>query len=345
MKTVKRLSLTVLFLLIGGWGLYTLFFKPAPLILPDAKSMPEDAELSVVYGFEPGPLAVSVIPEMTLATRDGPLTLTAFYPETEGAYPLLLFSHGNFSNRRAYDRIIRHWVSHGYVVLAPDHMDAGGMFNGILAMMRYGQDGVMQQRPRDLINILDGLDSLVVGSAELGQRIDRSRVAATGHSFGAFTAQMLGGADAAVPESDARMRETDTRIQAVVAFSPPGPMFNMVDEQSWINMSVPQLVTTGTWDVEARFFRDWRLHAMSYDRGVEGLNSLLVTEGSDHYFGNLICRLELETEPQADALRMANAVSLAFLDAQMKGISQAREFLASDTLGVVTQGFAQVSQR
>ena len=345
MKTLKRLSLTVLLLLIGGWGLYTLFFKPAPLALPEAKSMPADAELSAVYGFEPGSFTVTVIPELTLATGDGSLSLTAFYPEPNGIYPLVLFSHGNFSNRRAYDRIIRHWVSHGYVVLAPDHRDAGGMLNGILAMMRYGKDGVMQQRPRDLINILNGLDALTAESTELAKRIDRSRVAAAGHSFGAFTAQMLGGADAAVPESDTRLREPDTRIQAVVAFSPPGPMFDMVDEQSWKHMTIPQLVTTGTWDVEARFFRDWRLHAMSYDRGVEGLNSLLVTEGTDHYFGNLICRLELEVEPQTDALGMANAVSLAFLDAQMKGIQQARDFLASGTLGVITEGFAQVTQR
>lgn len=345
MKIIKHLTLAVLFLLAGGWGLYSVFFKPAPLVLPEAKSMPADAELSAVYGFEPGPFAVAVIPEMTLATPDGPLTLTAFYPEATGAYPLVLFSHGNFSNRRAYDRIIRHWVSHGYVVLAPDHLDAGGMLNGILAMTRHGKDGVMQQRPRDLIDILNGLDELADESAELGQRIDRSRVAATGHSFGAFTAQMLGGADAAVPESDARLQEPDTRIQAVVAFSPPGPMFDMVDEQSWQNMTVPQLVTTGTWDVEARFFRDWRLHAMSYDRGVEGLNSLLVTEGTDHNFGNLICRLELDVAPQTDALGMANAVSLAFLDAHMKGIQNARDFLAADTLDEVTEGFAQLSQR
>ncbi|HEY8568715.1 alpha/beta hydrolase family protein [Microbulbifer sp.] len=345
MKTFKRLALTVFVLLVGGWVLYLSVFKPAPVALPEAKSMPADADMSTIYGLAPGLLEVEVIPEMVLQTRDGPLTLTAFYPDTEGAFPLVLFSHGNFSNRRAYDRIIRHWVSHGYVVLAPDHLDAGGMLNGILAMTRYGNDGVMQQRPRDLINILDGLDDLAAQSSELDRRIDRSRVASAGHSFGAFTAQMLGGADAAVPGTDSRLRERDTRIQAVVAFSPPGPMFDMVDEQSWQNMKAPQLVTTGTWDVEARFFRDWRLHAMSYERGVEGLNSLLVTEGTDHYFGNLICRLEREVEPQADALMMANAVSLAFLDAQMKGDQQASNFLASDTLATVTDGFAQVSQR
>ena len=119
----------------------------------------------------------------------------------------------------------------------------------------------------------------------------------------------------------------------------------MIDEQSWKNMTIPQLVTTGTWDVEERFFRDWRLHAMSYERGAQGLNNLLVTEGADHYFGNLICRLQREAEPQQHALMVANAVSLAFLDAQLKGNQQAREFLESGTLRAVTEGFAQVSQR
>ena len=345
MKTLRRLTLAVFVLLAGGWGVYTLGFKPAPVVLAEARTLPADADISVIYGLESGPYGVEIIPEVTLATRDGPLTLSAFYPESEGAFPLILFSHGNFSNRRAYDRIIHHWVSHGYVVLAPDHLDAGGMLNGILAMTRYGKDGVMQQRPRDLINILDGLDQLAAQDGVLVRRIDRSRVASAGHSFGAFTAQMLGGADAALPGGDTRLQERDRRFQAVVAFSPPGPMFEMVDEQSWQHMTVPQLVTTGTWDVEPRFFRDWRLHAMSFERGVEGLNSLLVTEGSDHYFGNLICRPELEVAPQTDALRIANAVSLAFLDAQLKDVAQARDFLASGTLSAVTGDFARVSQR
>ena len=342
---LRKLALALLVLLAGGWGLYTLAFKPAPVVLAEARPMPAGADLSAIYGLESGPYAVEVIPEITLSTPDGLLALSAFYPEKAAAFPLLLFSHGSFSDRRAYDRIIRHWVSHGYVVLAPDHLDAGGMLNGILAMTRYGQDGVLQQRPRDLINILEGLDALAAQSAELDRRIDRSRVAAAGHSFGAFAAQMLGGADAAVPGADTRLRDRDARVQAVVAISPPGPMFDMIDEQSWQNMAIPQLVTTGTWDVEARFFPDWRLHAMSYERGSEGLNNLLVTEGADHYFGNLICRLEREAEPQEHALRMANAVSLAFLDAQLKGSQQAREFLASDTVSAVTGGFARVSQR
>ncbi|AOS95817.1 Alpha/beta hydrolase family protein [Microbulbifer aggregans] len=345
MKTLKRLVLSVLVLLAGSWGIYTLVFKPAPVILAEARSMPVEADLSSIYGLESGPHGVTVIPEMTLETPDGPLTLTAFHPETAGSFPLLLFSHGNFSDRRSYDRIIQHWVSHGYVVLAPDHLDAGGMLNGILAMTRYGQDGVLKQRPRDLINVLEGLDALAAQSEQLDRRIDRSRVAATGHSFGAFTAQMLGGADAAEPEGGPRLRDRDARIQAVVAISPPGPMFDMIDEQSWKNMTIPQLVTTGTWDVEERFFRDWRLHAMSYERGAQGLNNLLVTEGADHYFGNLICRLQREAEPQQHALMVANAVSLAFLDAQLKGSQQAREFLESGTLRAVTEGFAQVSQR
>ena len=345
MKTLRRLALAVLVLLVGGWGLYVLAFKPAPVVLAEARPMPAGAELSAIYGLDPGPHGVTVIPEITLTTPDGPLTLSAFHPDTADEFPLLLFSHGSFSDRRAYDRIIRHWVSHGYVVLAPDHLDAGGMLNGILAMTRYGQDGVLQQRPRDLINILEGLDTLAAQAAELERRIDRGRVAAAGHSFGAFAAQMLGGADAAVPESDVRLRDHDARIQAVVAISPPGPMFDMIDEQSWQNMTTPQLVTTGTWDVEARFFPDWRLHAMSYERGAEGLNNLLVTEGADHYFGNLICRLEREAEPQEQALMMANAVSLAFLDAQLKGIPQARDFLESGTLSAVTGGFATISQR
>ncbi|MCK7598542.1 hypothetical protein M0G74_14785 [Microbulbifer sp. CAU 1566] len=125
MKFLKRLVLVVVALLAGGWGLYSLVFKPAPVVLAEAKPLPADTQLSAIYGLDPGPNPIKIIPAIHLTTRDGPLTLTAFYPDAEGVYPLVLFSHGNFSNRRAYDRILCHWVSHGYVVLAPDHRITG----------------------------------------------------------------------------------------------------------------------------------------------------------------------------------------------------------------------------
>ncbi|WP_160154733.1 hypothetical protein [Microbulbifer sp. ALW1] len=90
--------------------------------------------------------------------------------------------------------------------------------NSILAMTRFGKDGVMQQRPRDLINILDNLNAIADQAAELDRRIDRNRVvAARCHSFGDLP-RKSGRRDAAVPGVTGVCR--GGRFQAVVGLQP-----------------------------------------------------------------------------------------------------------------------------
>jgi hypothetical protein len=84
---------------------------------------------------------------------------------------------------------------------------------------------------------------------------------------------------------------------------------------------------------------------MSFDTASPGENYALVTQGADHYLGNLICRLERENPPQYDALKMVNAVTTAFLDAYVKDQAQAKEFLQSGSLPTITVGFSALQRR
>jgi hypothetical protein len=131
----------------------------------------------------------------------------------------------------------------------------------------------------------------------------------------------------------------------VVAISPPGEMFGVINDRSWTTMAVPMLATTGTWDVDGRFVTQWRQHALSFDTAPQGRNWLLVVEGADHYLGNLICRPGRKVAPQHDALRMVNAVTLSFLDAWLRDAAPAQQLLAERPLSTLTGGFADLEFR
>jgi chlorophyllase len=54
-----------------------------------------------------------------------PVRLTA--PTTPGTYPVVQFQHGFLSDRRAYDEVVSHLASHGFVVVAPQMYPADGV--------------------------------------------------------------------------------------------------------------------------------------------------------------------------------------------------------------------------
>jgi len=327
-------------------GLIGLSACSPDITLPPAKALEASAaQLAEIPALAPGPYPVVKSEPSTLTLGDRQLRLRVVEPQGTGPFALILFSHGFASDIDQYDALLTHWASHGYIVVAPYHLDGGGTVRAIFNSVRKGNEGLIAARVDDMRSILDHLPALDALSPGLTQRIDTERIAAAGHSFGAFTAQQLGGAVAVNPESGEMVIGRDPRVRAVVAVSPPGRMFGLITEQSWLAVEVPMLVTTGTWDVDGRFVHEWREHALSFDTAPSGHNWLLVVEGADHYLGNLICRLDRKAAPQGDALKMVNAVSVSFLNAFVYADPAARQFLYTPALQTLTGGFAALSQR
>ena len=317
---------------------------PLPPVTPLSA---DPARVDALHGIAPGGLPVVARRHLILPGGEGEreLRFNAWFPGHGKDFPLLLFSHGNWSDADAYDHLVEHWVSHGYVVLAPEHLDCCSMAQGIFNSLRYGQLGLIEGRTQDLGRLLDNLATIEELAGIPGGMIDHDRVAATGHSFGGWSAQQLGGAEVYDPDGETFLQRRDPRVQAVVAVSPPGPMFDTIVSESWKAQDTPTLATTGTWDIQPRFWPDWRLHLTSFETARPGEQFALVIEGADHYLGRLICRTEREAEPQWDALRMLQATSTSFLDAQLKQDGAAMELLHSDQLQAVTGGFASLSRR
>ena len=291
-----------------------------------------------------GPLAI-VREEVTLTSADREIEATLFYPEQGEAYPLLVFSHGNWSTRDSYDRLLRHWASHGYAIIAPDHLDCCSPVKGIYQSLRLGQYGLVAARTSDLHFVLDNLDSVERAAPGFAGKADRARIAATGHSFGAFSAQQLAGASALDPESGRQVSARREGIHTVVALSPPGPMFDTITAESWQGLDQPTLVTTGTWDIQPGFFDDWRLHLMSHETAVPGEQWALVLQGADHYFGSIICRPERDEAPQEEAFALLLATTTSFLDHRMKGKALPKQLFEAGQLEALTGGFAELRQR
>lgn len=307
----------------------------------------EPGLLSQIPYLQQGRLTVVSKRELVLpATEDHrELAISLFYPQQGEQYPLIFFSHGNWSSKDKYDKVIQYWVSHGYVVVAPNHLDCCSRVNGILNSVRYGNFGLIEQRVKDFRYLLDKFSLLEELEPDLKGKADLKQIALAGHSFGAFTAQQFGGAGSFNTDDNSYHFYKDDRVKAIVALSPPGPMFDEITAQSWQQLSTPSFNSTGTWDIDKYFFTQWQLHQMAFDTAVAGHNYSLVTQGADHYLGNLICRPEREVAPQQDALMLLNASSTAFLAAYLKQDPKARVFLQSRQLHQLTAGFSSLDYR
>lgn len=112
-------------------------------------------------------------------------TLPPAYP---GGYPVLVHSHGHRGYGGNSSDLMRHFASHGWLVVAPEHKD-----NTLLGGIDPRPFHHYYQRPLDIRACLDALEDLPADDPVAG-KIDMSQVAMTGHSFGTYTAWAVAGA-------------------------------------------------------------------------------------------------------------------------------------------------------
>lgn len=234
------------------------------------------------YAGEAGESPVGVIPEGVVrdAERGKDIVFTVEYPTRPGSYPLILFSHGFGATRGAYVGLSSHWASQGYVVIKPAHSDSGKLQAGAAAdAWRDQTPADWRNRVRDVTAIIDGLDKIEESYPELKGKIDRTKIGAGGHSYGAFTAMLLGGARTYPGATN----YADPRVKAIVVMSPQGPSetFGLTSE-SFKEIRIPTLFMTGTLDrgLADSETPEWRRQA--FELAPEGDKWLVVLEGARH---------------------------------------------------------------
>jgi len=268
------------------------------------------------------PYEINTIDSTIETQHNENLNVHVTYPvAATGDLPLIVFSHGNFLSAEAYHQLIDNWVSQGYVVANPTHLDTGGFEAGVAAQKTYGSDWLTASRVLDMQATANQVPSILIDANGFDGKVINSSYIAAGHSYGALSAQILGGASLEVQGDSSRDipdNLTDERVAAIVAISPPGTIKEKLTTKTWENLSTPQLVVTGTKDVLPPFWPDYEMHKISYESAKPGNNYLLVLEDVDHYFGNLIGRLNNEAEPQQKALTDTSNISLRFIETYLK---------------------------
>lgn len=148
----------------------------------------------------------------------------------DGLFPLVLFSHGNGGLRFQNAFLCEHLASHGYIVAAPDHTGNAActyVDGQLVAYNDAGRDQAATDRPLDIRFLIDVFQRLASGadSRFLG-RIDMSRIAVAGHSFGGYTSTWAA--------------DTEPRVRAII------PMAGVAKERT--RFDCPALVMVATED-------------------------------------------------------------------------------------------------
>jgi predicted dienelactone hydrolase len=248
------------------------------------------------------------------ATRQRAVPVRLYWPVGDRAVPLVVFSHGIGGSRRGYSYLGEHFASHGIASLHVQHVGSdrtiwtGNPFVLIARLHAAAEEREAVDRVRDLRFALDELLERSPG----GARIDRSRVAAAGHSYGANTVMLASGARV---EREGRALELhDPRIKAAVLLSAP-PFYGEDDPKKILRaVTLPTLHVTATEDVIQipGYYSPASDRVAVFEATGSTLKALAVFEGGSHsMFTNRPGTGGVTLNPQVKAA--TKELALAFL--------------------------------
>jgi len=335
-----------------------------------AKERPSPAYEPVRGGCE-----VGVVDEIVLHddARDKDLSVKVYYPTAGGPFPVIIFSHGGGGSKDGYADLGAFWASHGYVSIHPTHADSvalrrqnGERVRGLRDVVRQALTDAegWKNRPKDISFIIDSLALLAEEAKPLAGKMDLKRIGVGGHSFGAYTSQVIGGATVIMPGTDKPVSRADKRVRAVVLLSAQGVGQMGLHEHSWDHFSRPMLSMTGSRDLGAKR-QDPQWREDSFKRSPPGDKYFVFIEGADHFsfsgraaqegaLGRMLsagARLKYGETEEAFLARQkrifgyVRSATLAFWDAFLKDDAAAKTWLRSKSLEDKSNGQARALHR
>ncbi|MGG3308710.1 chlorophyllase [Paenibacillus lautus] len=273
-----------------------------------------------IYVSAPTPV-ISVKPVVLPAPGRGEdLQVRVSAPTIGSELPIIVFSHGYGWSLDGYGPLADFWAAHGFVVIQPTHLDSRTLN---LPPDDPRTPRIWRFRVEDMKRILDQLDLIEASVSGLSGRLDRSRIAAAGHSWGGQTVSMLLGAR--VLDAQGRPGEdmSDSRIKAGVLLATTGrggadlspfaaehfPFMN----PSFADMSTPTLVVAGDHDQSQLSTRgpDWFTDPYFLSSGSK---SLLTLFGAEHSLGGIPGYSVAETTDESpERVALIQQLTLAYL--------------------------------
>ncbi len=278
-----------------------------------------------VTGSAPNPIVSFSPVVLSVPGRQVDLQLKVSAPATGSDLPIILFSHGHgqstfLSSLRGYGPLVDFYAAQGFVVIQPTHQDSKA-----LGLDPNGPEGALfwRSRAEDMHFILNHLDQIEATVPGLSGRLDRSRIAAVGHSMGGHTAAMLAGMRVTDPKDGKEVNLAEPRIKVSVLMGAPGKgedaaafiseHYPVLRNSNFAEMTMPALVVNGDKDKNANFSdrTDWRADAYFLSPGPK---CLLTIFGGEHILGGISGYDAAETTDESpERVAVVQQLTLAYL--------------------------------
>lgn len=299
------------------------------------------------------PAAVISVKPVVLSAPDRgeDLHLRVSAPATGSALPIVVFSHGFGSSMDGYAPLVDFWAAHGFVVIQPTHLDSRTLN---LSPEDPRTPEIWRIRIADLKHILDHLDQIEDSMPSLSGRLDRSRIAAAGHSWGGQTVSTLLGAR--VLDADGLPGEdmSDPRIKVGILLATTGrggvdlspfaadhfPFMN----PSFEKMNTPALVVAGDQDQSRLSSRgpDWFTDPYFLSPGSK---SLLTLVGGEHSLGGIPgYNITETTDENPERVALLQRVTWAYLRSAL-GLDDSGWQAASTALKAGTHPLGRIESK
>ena len=292
------------------------------------------------------------------SARERTLPLKIRVPDGETRVPLVIFSHGLGGSREGGKAWGEHWSANGYLVVHVQHPGSDeSLWKGPGAgapkqrMARGATPEQLLGRVDDVRFVIDELTRLQARSEAptWAKRVDLSRIAMTGHSFGARTTMALAGERFPGPIKSV----ADARITAFIAFSPAVQGMKRTWPERYGSMTKPFLSVTGTIDgdvmgtgsnpknraavFDAQNAGDkYRVILVDGDHSVFAGGDQSVAGGGSLREAAWLNRVTGEDHASTSAATAkvihdkTSAITLKYLDAYLKGDAAAKSWLTTE---------------
>jgi predicted dienelactone hydrolase len=180
--------------------------------------------------------------------RGRSLPAILYLPKTEAKAPLVVFSHGLGGHRYGYSHFGKFWASNGIASVHVQHPGSDRAIwtsQGFAVISAVKAAASTENAVARAIDVTLTLDSLEKDPA-VASKIDFSRVAVGGHSFGANTALMSAGAQFDVDSKP--VNYGDPRVKAALVLSAPSLPSALDAKYVYGKIRIPTLHLTGTND-------------------------------------------------------------------------------------------------
>ncbi len=301
--------------------------------------------LIVTEGGQAEPVVTAKYSEWQDKKRNRSIPVKFYIPKDDAhsskPYPVVIFSHGLGGSREAAVYLGDYLCRNGYLGVFIQHPGSdesfwrpeiekqGGKIDRAQLMQKFKTTVANPMhavhRAQDVHFVIDMLETINKSDPLLHGKIDLSKMAIAGHSYGSWTALTASG-QRLVTKTGREISSPDKRLKAAIYLSPTPPRKGADPAMVYGKIQIPGLHFTGTKDnspVNSTKAEDRRI---AFDNISKSDQYLIILDGADHMVFGGRARgkvIPLDSKHQ----EIVKLTSLRFLDAYLKGDEEAKAWL------------------